>query len=135
MGRKFASNRKEAEAEIKGRFGFVPEFYNAMPESAFHALWSLQRDLEDSEDTRLDNKTKQLIGLAVAAHIKCGYCTYYHSRAASALGATEQELRETAAMGGVTAAISNTLTGARVDFDKFKRDVDRAIEHLVKNGG
>ncbi len=134
MGKNIASNRKEAEAEIKGRYGFVPEFFDAMPEAGFHALWGLQRDIEDSEETRLDNKTKQLIGLAVAAHVKCQYCTYYHTRVAHALGANEEELREAASMGGVTSALSNTLTGARVDFDQFKRDVDRAIEHVVKNG-
>jgi AhpD family alkylhydroperoxidase len=134
MAKTIASNRKEAEAEIKEVYGFVPDFFNAMPDEGFHVLWGLQRDIEDSENTKLDNKTKQLIGLAVAAQIKCQYCIYYHTRAAHAFGASQQELREAAAMSGVTAATSNVISGNLVDFDKFKRDIDRAIEYMVKNG-
>ena len=116
-------------------FGFVPQFYEAVPEPAQANAWGVQRDLELSE-TSLDNKTKELIGLAVASHIKCRYCIHFHTEAARAFGATDAELREAAAMGGMTVMFSNTLTGAQVDFERFRSETDRAIDHMKsKHGG
>ena len=81
----------------------------------------------------LEPKVKELIGLALAAHIKCKYCTYFHSQAARFYGAKDEELREASAMGGYTALMSNALTGAEVDFDRFTREVDRAFDHLRRS--
>jgi AhpD family alkylhydroperoxidase len=122
--------RKDAEKEIKELMGFVPDFYDALPSSVFHAAWRLQRDLELGE-TVLEAKTKELIGLAVASHMKCKYCVYFHSTAAKAMGATDQELHEAALMGGLTSAMSNAITAAQVDFDPFKKEVDKALKHIM----
>jgi AhpD family alkylhydroperoxidase len=130
MKPKNGAERDRARKEMEELFGFVPEFYDALPEHARASGWSLQRDLELAE-TALDNKTKELIGLAVASHIKCKYCIYFHTTAARAFGASEAELREAAAVGGLTALYSNTITGAQVDFEGFRREVDRAIEYVV----
>lgn len=124
----------EARREIEETFGFVPQFYDVVPETARAAGWSMQRDLELSE-TVLDNKVKELIGLAVAAHIKCRYCIYFHTEAARAFGATEAEMREAIAMGGLTVFFSNSLTGAQLDLEQFKREVDRGLAHAVKTDG
>ncbi|MCC7380739.1 MAG: carboxymuconolactone decarboxylase family protein [Deltaproteobacteria bacterium] len=121
--------RKDVEKDIKDLFGFVPEFYTALPDAAIGALWGIQKELELKE-TVLDNKSKELVGLAMASHIKCKYCIYFHTRAAELFGARPQEIREAIAMGGVTALFSNVISGTQVDFDRFKRDVDRAVEHL-----
>jgi AhpD family alkylhydroperoxidase len=116
-------------------FGFVPQFYESMPEAIRAAGWGVQRDLELSE-TRLDNKTKELIGLAVAAHIKCRYCIHFHTEAARANGASDAELREAVAMGGLTVLFSNMITGAQTDFERFKAETNRAIQHIsAKMGG
>ena len=42
----------------------------------------------------LDGKTKQLIGLGVAAQIPCAYCVYAHTKAAKAAGATDAQIKE-----------------------------------------
>ena len=123
-------NRSEAEKDMKETFGFVPGFYEALPDHAVGPAWALQKHAELGE-TALDNKTKELVGLAIASHIKCKYCIYFHTRAADAFGASAQELREAVAMGGLTALYSNAISGAQTDFDTFKRDVDRAIEELA----
>ncbi len=125
-----AKTRREVEKEVKEMFGFVPDFYKALPDHGVGAAWSLQRDLQLAE-TALDPKVKELIGLSVASHIKCKYCIYFHTRAAETFGASPQEIREAITMGGLTVMMSNSLTGTRTDFDDFKRDVDRAIEHLA----
>lgn len=130
MRPKNGSQRARARKEIEEAFGFVPEFYDSVPEAARAGAWDLQRDLELAE-TALDNKTKELIGLAVASHIKCKYCIHFHSTAARAFGATDAELREAAAMSGLTALYSNTITGAQVDFDRFRGEVDRAVDYVT----
>ncbi len=123
---------KQIEQEMIARFGFAPDFYQALPESALADEWAVQRDFELAE-TVIPNKYKELIGLAVAAHIKCRYCIYFHSEAAKAFGASDEELKEAAFMGGMTAQFSNTLTGMQVELDHFKREVDRAIEHMTSH--
>jgi AhpD family alkylhydroperoxidase len=123
--------REIAEREIKEIMGFVPDFYKALPEPAINAAWQLQKTLELGE-TVLDTKTKELIGLAVASHMKCQYCVYFHSTAAEAFGATKEEIREASLMGGMTAMMSNAITGAQVDFEQFKKDVDKAIDFMMR---
>lgn len=125
------NGRKRSEREIEEIFGFVPSFYGAMPDSAIEAGWMLQRDVELAETT-LDPVTKELIGLAIASHIKCRYCIYYHTEAALHHGATEEQLREAVAMGGLTVLWSNALSGAQVDMDRFRMEIDRAFEHLAE---
>lgn len=121
--------RQDVEKEIKEKLGFVPGFYKAMPDAALHGAWSLHGNFELDESS-LDGKTKELIGLAMASHIKCKYCIYFHTRTSEVAGATPQEIREAIAMGGVTVLFSNNISGTQVDFDEFKRDVDKAIEMM-----
>jgi AhpD family alkylhydroperoxidase len=123
--------KKQARNEIEDTFGFVPDFYDVSPDVIYASTWSIQRDLELSDETVLDHKTKELIGLALAGHIKCQYCSYFHMRAAEAFGASEQELREAVAMGAMTSMFSDTLNGLRYDLEKFQREVDRAVEYIT----
>lgn len=134
MRPKNGSALEHAKKEMKEAFGFVPGFYEAVPEVARADAWGVQRDLELS-DTALDHKTKELIGLAISAHIKCKYCIHFHTEAARAFGATDQEIREANAMGGMTVMMSNAITGSQVDFDKFRQEVDRGIAHMTSKGG
>ncbi len=130
MGSKNGNARKQAREEMKATFGFVPKFYEAIPECAQASAWGIQRDFELSE-TKLDNKTKELIGIAVASHIKCPYCIHFHTEAARAFGATEEQMREAAAMAGMTVFFSNTLTGAQTDLEQFRGEVNRALQHMT----
>ena len=126
--------RQQARREIEEMFGFVPKFYDAVPEALRASGWGIQRDLELAETT-LDSKTKELIGLAVAAHIKCRYCIHFHTEAARAFGASDTEMREAVAMGGLTVMFSNMLTGAQTDLEQFKSEANRAMKHLMSKAG
>lgn len=126
---KSGNGSKQIEQEMIARFGFAPDFYQALPASALVEEWGVQRDFELAE-TAIPNKYKELIGLAVAAHIKCRYCIHYHTEAAKAHGATEEELKEAVFMGGLTVQYSNTLTGLQIDLDHFKEEIDRAMEYM-----
>jgi len=77
--------------------------------------------------TQLDGKTKELIGLAVAAQIPCQYCIYFHTAAAKANGATDEEIKEAVAMAAVARHWSTVLNGMQVDLDGFKRETDAVL--------
>jgi len=124
---------KDIEKEMIQYFGFVPDFYRTAPEVAARHCWGIQRDLELSQSA-LDQRTKELIGLAIAAQIKCQYCTYFHMMAARAHGASDEEMREAVLMGGFTDMMSNALNGAQYDLEKFKKEVDRAVKHMQSSG-
>ena len=60
----------------------------------------------------LDGKTKQLIGLAVAAQIPCAYCVYAHTKAAKAAGATDAQIKEAIATAALVRFNSTMLNGS-----------------------
>jgi len=114
---------KKAEAlkEIEGMFKFAPDWIKAVPESAAGDIWGLLKDVQ-LQKTAIPNKYKELIGLAVAATIKCRYCIFFHTEAAKANGATDDEVKEAILMGGATNLFSTWINGTEYDFDKFKRE-------------
>ena len=114
---------KKAEAlkEIEGMFKFAPDWIKAVPESAAGDIWGLMKDVQ-LQKTAIPNKYKELIGLAVAATIKCRYCIFFHTEAAKANGATDDEIKEALLMGGVTNLFSTWINGSEYDFDKFKKE-------------
>ena len=79
------------------------------------------------EDAALDAKTLELIAVAVAAQIPCDYCVYAHVKNARVAGATDAELREAVAMGGMIRLFSTALHGAAYDFDEFKAQHDAIV--------
>jgi AhpD family alkylhydroperoxidase len=127
---KSGNGTKQIEQEMIAHFGFAPDFYKTLPAKTLPLEWGVHRDFELAE-TAIPNKYKELIGLAVAAHIKCRYCIYFHTAAARANGATDEELKEACFMGGMTVQYSNAITGMRYDYEKFQREVDRAVQFMT----
>ncbi len=113
--------RAEVLTEIEGMFKFAPDWVKAMPESAVGDMWGLLKNVE-LQKTVIPNKYKELIGLAVAATIKCRYCIFFHTEAAKANGATDDEIKEALLMGGTTNLFSAWVNGSEYDFDKFKKE-------------
>ena len=107
--------------EIEGMFKFAPDWIKAVPESAAGDIWGLLKDVQ-LQKTAIPNKYKELIGLAVAATIKCRYCIFFHTEAAKANGATDDEIKEAILMGGATNLFSTWINGTEYDFDKFKKE-------------
>ncbi|HUS31610.1 MAG TPA: carboxymuconolactone decarboxylase family protein [Kofleriaceae bacterium] len=114
--------------EIEKTLGFVPEFFKGVPQTLLPAFWSSLTGLQLNPATKLDGKTKELIGLAVAAQIPCEYCVYFHTEAAKLNGATDEEVKEAVAMAGVTRLASTILNGTQTDKAQFKKDTQRIIE-------
>ena len=87
------------------------------------------RDVELNPHTALSPKTKELIGLGVAAQVPCRFCIIAHTEFAKLNGATDAEINEAIAMASFTRDMSTLLNGMQIDETQFRRDVD----HLVRN--
>jgi len=117
-----------AVAEMKDMLGGVPTELQLYPESARAAGWAMMKSTDFNENTALPSKTRELIGLAVAAQIPCQYCVYYHIRAAKAAGASEEELREAVHQASLTRHWSTILYGNDYDLEVYKSEIDAAFK-------
>ena len=131
-----AETRKAAPApapnptltEIQKTFGFVPDFVKGVPDALLPGFWAGITGLEMNPATKLDGKTKELIGLAVAAQVPCEYCIYFHTEAAKLNGATDEEIKEAVAMASLTRMGSTILNGNQTDKAQFKKDIQRIVD-------
>lgn len=125
---KASSVNTEAQAtykDIEKTLGFVPQFLKNFPESGVTGAWQEMKSIQLSPNTALSPKEKELIGLAVAAQIPCQYCAYFHTKAAKANGANDQEIKEAVAMASVVRHWSTWLNGMQINEKTFRSDVDR----------
>jgi AhpD family alkylhydroperoxidase len=113
--------------DIEQTLGFVPDFFKQLPETAIAGAWAEMKNLQLNPKTRLSGKVKELIGLAVAAQVPCQYCVYFHTAAAKANGASDEEIKEAVAMAAVTRHWSTALNGMQIDLNAFKRDTDTVL--------
>lgn len=120
--------------EAKDMLGVVPEFLRRIPDPHLEPIWASMRDLQ-LQPGKIPPKYQQLIMLAVSTYAKCKYCTDFHTQAARALGATEDEIVEVALLTGHTANFSNYLGGTQYDFEQFKREVRQVCQTLSAGNG
>jgi AhpD family alkylhydroperoxidase len=113
--------------DIEQTLGSVPSFFKAFPESGIAGAWNEFKSVQLNPKTKLDGKTKELIGLAVAAQVPCQYCVYFHTAAAKANGATDEEVREAVAMAAIVRHWSTVLNGMQIDLTGFKRETDTVL--------
>ena len=119
-----------AYADIKATLGFVPTFLRAFPEEGIAAAWDELKSVQLNPATALPGKTKELIGLAVAAQIPCKYCIYFHTQVAKLDGASDRELQEAIAMAAITRHWSTELNGLQIDETEFKQEVTRVFAYV-----
>jgi AhpD family alkylhydroperoxidase len=123
------TNVKAIHKEIGDMFGQVPGWVHDLPESALSGFWSSMRDFQLAE-TALPNKTKELIGIAVAGATRCRYCALFHAEAAKLFGATDTEIAEAAAMAGHTMYASTFLNAVQTDYAEFRRETLEMISYV-----
>jgi AhpD family alkylhydroperoxidase len=109
--------------DIEATLGIVPGFLKAFPQSGIPGAWSEMKNLQLSDKTAVSPKNKQLISLAVSAQIPCAYCVHFHTVAAKANGASDEEIKEAVAMGAMTRHWSTVLNGMAIDLPTFKSEV------------
>jgi len=110
-------------ADIKGTLGFVPAFFDELPDVALPGTWEEFKGVQMNPNTALPGKIKELIGLAVSAQIPCKYCVYAHTAFAKLNGASEEEIKEAVVMASITRHWSTVIAGMQTDLAGFKRDV------------
>ena len=123
--------RSTIENEIEETMGLVPSFFDRIPDEHLDPEWQLFRDLELRE-TRIPNKYKELIGIAVHAETKCRYCTLFHTEAAKLFGATEEEIQEAVHYAKYTVGWSAYLNGMQQDYDEFSRELDQVTQFMAE---
>ena len=124
--------RKEVYTEVKEMMGVVPEWVDKLPEGAVQGFWDTAQGFWLA-DTKIPNKYKELIGLAVAGANRCKYCTYFHTEAAKMFGATEDEIREAGMMGAFSSMASTFIHAKQIDYDKFREETRSVVEHFKKS--
>jgi AhpD family alkylhydroperoxidase len=121
------SSAQATYRDIEQTLGSVPTFFKMFPESGIPGAWAEFKAVQLNPKTALNGKTKELIGLAVAAQIPCHYCIYFHTAAAKLNGATDAEIREAVAMAAISRHWSTVLNGMQIDLDGFKRETDTVL--------
>jgi AhpD family alkylhydroperoxidase len=118
---------KATYQDIEKTLGVVPSFFKQFPESGIAGAWAEFKSVQLNPKTKLNGKTKELIGLAISAQIPCHYCIYFHTAAAKANGASDEEIREAVAMSAIVRHWSTVLNGMQVDFAGFKSETDTVL--------
>lgn len=120
---------RETVEEIEEAFGLVPAPLNSIGEEDVVNEWPNFEKYTVGESA-IPAKYRELIGLAVAANIKCPYCTHFHRGAARMHGATEEELEETYVLASFTSRYSAMLHAMGYDLETFEEEFERIGEHL-----
>jgi AhpD family alkylhydroperoxidase len=117
--------------DIESTLGIVPGFMKALPREVLIQEWPLFKKY-NFEETEIPAKYRELMGLSVAANIKCPYCQLFHKGAAQMNGATEEELAETAFLASYTARWSAIIHAQHYDYETFKKEFEQIGEHLQR---
>jgi AhpD family alkylhydroperoxidase len=126
------ANADATYKDIEATLGMVPGFFRLFPAVGIAGAWDEFKMFQLNPNTALDGKTKELIGLAVAAQVPCQYCIYFHTAAARANGATDEEIKEAVAMAAMTRHWSTVLNGMDADLVAFKHDTDTVLQLAAK---
>ncbi len=119
-----------AKADIQKTLGFVPQFFLKFPEGMLAGAWEEMKTLQLNPHTALAGRTKELIGLGVAAQIPCHYCIYAHTSFARLNGASDTEIGEAVAMAALTRHWSTYLNGIQTDEAKFRGEIAKIVENV-----
>jgi len=123
------TKRQDAYKEITEALGLLPQWMEQMPDGALQGFWGMARDFWLKE-TRIPNKYKELIGIAVSGATRCKYCALFHTEAARLFGATDEEIAEASMMSGITMCGSTFINGQQVDYEKFRQETRDIIAHV-----
>ncbi|TIR27356.1 MAG: carboxymuconolactone decarboxylase family protein [Mesorhizobium sp.] len=123
-GRAEDASATAAYKDIQATLGTVPDMFKTLPDVAVAGAWAEIKGVQLNPNTALNGKTKELMGLAVASQIPCQYCIYFHTLAAKANGASDEEIKEAIAMAAIVRHWSTMLNGSQVDLATFKKQTD-----------
>ena len=123
--------RQQVYEQMEQTLGLVPTFFKSLPDSSLELEWTLFNRVQN-EPGPIPNKYRELLGLAVAAVMKCHYCTIYHTEMARLNGATDEEIEDAVHFAKSSAGWSTYLNGLQVDIGQFRDELRRVCEHVRK---
>ncbi|HET6146966.1 MAG TPA: carboxymuconolactone decarboxylase family protein [Polyangia bacterium] len=119
-------------ADIEKTVGFVPSFVKAMPDNLVPGIWEEVRGFELNPRTALPPRTKDLIGLAIAAQMPSRLTAWSYGKCAKAWGATEAQLKEAVAISALARHWSTFFNGMQLDEGKFRAEIAKLRENISK---
>lgn len=122
-----AADADTAYLDIGETYGTVPGFFRLFPDGEIAEAWDAFKLLQLNPDITMDARTRELLGVAVAAQGPCRACIYFHAAAALANGASKEEIRQAVGIGAATRRLSAAFSGADADLDAFKQATDLVL--------
>lgn len=124
-----ATSYDETVSDIEETLGLLPGYLEALPEQDLVNEWPTLKRFFFGE-WEIDAKTRELVGLAMAAAIGCEYCRHFHKGAAQLNGATEEELSELFFLASYTPRYSALIQAQDYDVGVFREETEQIAEHL-----
>lgn len=121
--------RQEVYKEIEHIMGLVPTMFKMIPDSSLELEWQLFKRLQ-VEDSTIPGKYRELIGIGVAAAMKCPYCAYFHTQMAKLNGATDAEIEDAVHYAKSSVGWSTYINGMQIDLALFKKEINYACKHI-----
>jgi AhpD family alkylhydroperoxidase len=122
----------QAQAEMMKMVGFVPEFVKVMPDSLVPGYWEETKAFDLNDKTALDRKTKDLIGLAIAAQLPSHLTVWSYRLCARASGVSVAETDEAVALSALGRHWSTFFNGMQLDETKFRAEIAKVRENAMK---
>ena len=117
--------------DIQKSYGIVPGFMKGLPQDVLNHDWPLMKKYTLGE-SKIPGKYRELVGLAVAANIKCPHCQLFHMSVAKMLGATPEELAEIAFLASYTSRWSAMIHAQHYPYETFAKETEQIGQHLSK---
>jgi AhpD family alkylhydroperoxidase len=126
--------RETVEREMEELLGTVPSVLNRVPDELVEAEWQRYKRTQFGE-MMIPNRWKELIGVAVAAALRCPYGLRLHTELARLYGATDAEVAEAVHFTGLVVGWSTQMMGLGLDRADFAAEVDKTVSHLARTMG
>jgi len=126
------SGAAAARADMVKTVGFVPSFAKAFPAEGLPGVWQEVKGFELNKNTALDGKTKDLIGLAIAAQMPSRLTAWSYTKCGKANGATDTELQEAVMISAMGRHWSTFFNGMQLDEVRFRADLAKLRENVTK---
>ena len=117
--------------DIEKSLGIVPGFMKGLPKDVLLHDWPLFKKYVLGE-SKIPAKYRELMGLSVAANIKCPYCILFHKSAAQLYGATPEEFAEIAFLASYTSRWSAMIHAQDYPYETFAKETAQIGEYLSK---
>lgn len=121
--------REQVYQDIEQTLGVVPTFVKSLPDATLELEWELLKRVQLA-DGPIPNKYRELIGLGIAAVIKCRYCMFFHTEAAKLNDATDAEIEDALHYTKSSVGWSAYISGQQTDFEQFKKEVLQISKHV-----